>query len=54
MYFGFRGRQFDALNALQLLDAALHLARFGGLGAKASDEGFEVFNVFALMTVRGL
>ena len=38
----FVGRNFDALDLFQFLDAALHLFGFGGLSAEAVDEGFEL------------
>ena len=51
---GFFGREFDALNLFELFDAALDLLGFGGLGAEAIDEGFELLNFVALVFVSGL
>ena len=47
------GRDFDALDFFQFLDAALHLFGFGGLGAEAVDKGFEGFDAVALVPVSG-
>ena len=44
-------RDLDPLDLLQLLDAALDLLRFGGLVTKASDEGFQMLDVLALVFV---
>ena len=44
-------RDLDALDLLQLLDAALHLLGLGGLVAKAADEGFKMLDVLALVFV---
>ena len=41
-------RRRDALHALQRLDAALRLARLGGLGAEALDEGLHVADLALL------
>ena len=46
-------RNLDALDLLQLLDAALHLLGFGRLIAEAVDEGFELLDALALVLVRG-
>ncbi len=48
------GRNLDALDALQLLDAALHLLGLGGLVAEAGDEGFELADPVLLVFVGGL
>ncbi len=44
-------RNFDALDALQFLDAALHLLRLRGLGAEADDEGFQLLDAILLVGV---
>ncbi len=41
----------DALDLVQLLDAALHLLGLGGLVAKAADEGFKMLDMLALILV---
>ncbi len=46
----FRGN-LDALNLLQLFDAALHLLGLGRLRAKAVDEGLELLDAIALVLV---
>ena len=46
-------RNLDALDLLQLLDAALHLLGLGGLVAEAVDEGFELLDALALVLVGG-
>ena len=43
--------QHDALDALQLFDAALHLLGLGGLRAKAGDEGFKMLDLLLLITI---
>ena len=50
----FLGRHLDALDAIELLDAALHLLGFGGLVAKAVDKGFELADAILLVGVGGL
>jgi hypothetical protein len=44
-------RNLYPLDLFQLLDAALDLLRFGGLVTKASDEGFQMLDVLALVLV---
>ena len=44
-------RDLDALDLVQLLDAALHLLGLGGLVAKAADERFKMLNMLALVLV---
>ena len=44
----------DALDLVELLDAALHLLGLGGLVAEAVDEGFELLDALALVAVGGL
>ncbi len=44
-------RDFDSLDSIQLLDTALHLLGFGGLIAKAADEGFELPDLVLLVLV---
>ena len=44
-------RNFDALDALQLFDAALHLLGFGGLVAKAVDEDFQLLDALTLVAI---
>jgi hypothetical protein len=39
----------DALDFFEFLDAGLDLFSLGGLGAKAIDEGLEVFDLYALV-----
>ena len=46
-------RDFDALDLLQFLDAALHLLGFGGLVAEAVDEDFQLLDAVALVVVSG-
>ena len=46
-------RNFDALDLLQFLDAALHLFGFGRLIAEAVDERFQLFDAVALVGVSG-
>ena len=45
------GRDLDALDALQFLDAALHLLGLGGLVAEAGDEGFQLRDAVLLVGV---
>ena len=52
VYPGDRARHFDALQLLQLLDAALHLGGFGVLGAEALDEAHLVLYL-ALLPLGG-
>ena len=47
-------RNFDPLNLLQFLDAALHLLGFCGLIAEAVDENFQLLDAIALVAVSGL
>jgi hypothetical protein len=47
-------RNFDALDLVEFLDAALHLLGLGGLVAEAVDEGFELLDALALVAVSGL
>ena len=47
------GRHLDALDLVQLLDAALHLLGLGGLIAEAIDEGFQLLDALALVAVGG-
>ena len=47
-------RNFDALDLLQFLDAALHLLGLGRLGAEAVDERLELFDALALVLIGGL
>ena len=47
-------RNLDALDLVELLDAALHLLRLGRLIAEAADEGLEMVDVLALVFVRRL
>ena len=49
----FIGRNFDALDFLQFLDAGLDLLGFGRLVAEAVDEGFQLLNALALVAVGG-
>ena len=49
----FVGRNFDAFDFFQFLDAALHLFGLGGLGTEAVDEGFELLDAVALIFVSG-
>ena len=46
-------RNFDALDLLEFLDAALHLFGFGRLRAEAVDESFELLDAVALIGVSG-
>ena len=46
-------RNLDALDLLQLLDAALHLLGLGRLVAEAIDEGLELLDALALVLVCG-
>ena len=47
------GRELDALDLVQFLDAALHLLGLGGLIAEAVDEGFQLLDALALVAVGG-
>ena len=47
------GRNLDALDPLQFLDAALHLLGLGGLVAEAVDEGFQLLDAVLLVVVGG-
>ncbi len=47
------GRDLDALDALQLLDAALHLLGLGGLITEAADESFQLLDAVLLVGVGG-
>ena len=47
------GRDFDALDFFQLLDARLHLLGLGRLSAEAVDEGFQLLDALALIAIRG-
>ena len=47
------GRNLDAFDFLELLDAGLHLPGLGGLVAEAVDEGLQLFDAFALIAVGG-
>ena len=46
-------RQLDALDLVELLDAALDLLCLGGLIAEAIDEGFQMLDVLALVAICG-
>ncbi len=48
------GRNLDALDLLEFLDAALHLLGLGGLGAEAVDERFQLLDAILLVGVGGL
>src|SRR6266568_3295007 len=50
----FVGRDLDALNAFQFLDAALHLLGIGGLITEAVNKGLELRDALAVMAVCGL
>ena len=45
-------RNLNTLDLIEFLDAALHLLRFGCLGAETIDEGFKVLDLNALVAVR--
>ena len=45
-------RDLDPFDALQFLDAALHLLGLGGLVAESVDKHFQLFNTFALVAIR--
>ena len=47
------GRNLDALDLFQFLDAALHLLGFGRLVAEAVDEDFQLLDALALVAVGG-
>ncbi len=49
----FFGRNLDAFDLLEFLDAALYLLRLGSLVAEAVDENFELFDAVALVLVGG-
>ena len=51
---GFVFGDLDALDFFEFLDAGLNLFGFGGLGAEAIDEGFELLDFVVLVFVRGL
>src|SRR5215831_5730231 len=48
------GRNLDALDLLEFLDAALDLLCLGGLITKPIDEDFQLLDPVALVLVRGL
>ena len=50
LFFG----NLDALDLFEFLDAALHLLRFGSLGAEAIDEGLKMLDLLALVAIGGL
>ncbi len=50
---GFLGRDLDALDLFEFLDARLHLLRLGGFVAEAVDEGFEMLDALLLVAPRG-
>ena len=47
------GRDLDALDLLQFLDAALDLLGLGGLVAEAVDEGFQLLDAVTLVAIGG-